>query len=78
MSDVRRLQQGGNLEGAEGTAWSQRARGAARQPPQLSREAAPCLGSEPASDMPHFIQRRWAVPVPPTLLSTLRSTDNHT
>ncbi|CAN8191302.1 unnamed protein product [Coccothraustes coccothraustes] len=26
--------------------------------PELSRETAPCLGSEPASDMPHFIQRR--------------------
>lgn len=45
---------------------------------ELSREAAPGLGSEAASDMPHFIQRRWVVPVPPILLSTLRSTDNHT
>lgn len=48
------------------------------QAAELSREAAPRLGSEAASDMPHFIQRRWVVPVPPTLLSTLRSTDNHT
>lgn len=48
------------------------------QAAELSREAARRLGSEAASDMAHFIQRRWVVPVPPTLLSTLRSTDNHT